>query len=284
MSESGDPRPNQDQETYWQEDAGPKWAEHADQMDRRIGHLGDAAMERLGLTPGLSVLDVGCGCGATALQMAQRVEPGGSVTGVDLSQVMLDVGRARAEQQALHNVSFHRADVQTHTFSEPFDAVFSRFGVMFFDDPEAAFQNLAHTLRPGGRLAFVCWCSPKINPWLAVPRAAIEDLVEMPPPPDPGAPGPFAFADPKRVVGLLEQAGLKDAACDLQEAPLLLGDNPDSAIEFYFQLGPFAELLSETSPEVKARCMEALRLALEPFQTDDGVAMPTSTWVVSAAR
>lgn len=284
MSDAGDARPNQDQETYWQEDAGPKWAEHADQMDRRIGHLGDAAMDRLELAPGHSVLDVGCGCGATALQMAQRVGSSGSATGVDLSEVMLNVARTRARQLGLKNVSFQRADVQTHAFSEKFDAIYSRFGVMFFDNPETAFQNLAESLKPGGRLAFVCWCSPKINPWLAVPRAAIEDLVEMPPPPDPGAPGPFAFADPQRVLGLLEQAGLEGGTYDRQEAVLKLGPDVDSAIQFYFELGPFSDLLSESTPTVRERCMDALRRALEPFQSDDGVAMPTSTWLVSAAR
>lgn len=283
MNEAPDTKPNQEQEDYWQEDAGHKWAEHADQMDLRIGHLGHAAMDLLKLAPGQSVLDVGCGCGATSLEIAQRVGAGGSVQGVDLSEVMLNVARVRAQERGLAHAAFHRADVQTHPFSQPFDAVFSRFGVMFFADPFAAFQNLAGALKPGGKLAFVCWRAPKLNPWLAVPRAAIEELVEMPEPPEPGAPGPFAFADRERVLDMLQGAGFRDVGCEAQESAMMLGDDVDSAIHFYFQLGPFSELLADCSTQAQDRCKAALRQALAPFQSDAGVALPTSTWLVSAS-
>ncbi|MFM8411336.1 MAG: class I SAM-dependent methyltransferase, partial [Alphaproteobacteria bacterium] len=150
--------PNAEQIDYWNDMAGPKWVALQESLDRQIGPLGAAAMAAADLQPGERVLDVGCGCGATSIELARRVAPGGAVLGVDVSTVMLEAARAAAGRAGAEGLEFANADAQTAPLTPAgFDVVFSRFGVMFFADPTAAFANLRRALRPGGRLAVVCW-------------------------------------------------------------------------------------------------------------------------------
>src|SRR5262249_38336345 len=149
------------------------------------------------------VLDVGCGCGDSTVDLARRVAPDGTVVGMDISAVMLERARQTAREQGV-NARFEHADAQTHAFAPAsFDVLFSRFGVMFFADPTAAFANLRSALRPGGKLAFVCWQSLAENPWMLVPLGAAFQIIPPPPMPAPDAPGPFAFADQSRVRSIL---------------------------------------------------------------------------------
>ena len=184
--------PNAEQITYWNEQSGPKWVALDGRLDALISPYGDRALERTKPALGERVLDVGCGCGRTTLELAARVGSPGSVTGIDISTVMLARARERARKSGAQNVRFENADVQTHAF-EPgsFDLAFSRFGVMFFADPVAAFANLRGALAPGGRLAFVCWQPLANNPWMQVPLAATAPHLKLPEPPvlvrEPGA-------------------------------------------------------------------------------------------------
>ena len=163
--------PNAQQATYWNEGAGPTWVELQAPLDRQLAPLGQAAMAALAPKPGERILDIGCGAGNTTLELARAVAPDGRVTGADISHTLLEVARRRGADMA--GVRFVEADVQVHSF-EPggFDAVFSRFGVMFFSDPTAAFVNIRRALKPGGRLAFVCWRTPAENPIMSLPMAA----------------------------------------------------------------------------------------------------------------
>src|SRR5262249_6517301 len=146
------------------------------------------------------VLDVGCGTGQTSIELARRAGPGGAVTGIDISAPMLARARARAADAGARTVTFLDADAQTHRFDPAsLDVCFSRFGIMFFAAPDAAFANLRSALRPAGRLAFVCWQSMRDNPWMLVPLMAAAAHITLPPPPAPDAPGPFSFADADRV-------------------------------------------------------------------------------------
>src|SRR5450432_999963 len=151
-----DDGPNAAQVAYWNDTAGPTWVAMQDVMDVQLGELGLKAIAALGVRPGERVIDVGCGCGGTTIELARRVGETGRVLGADISAPMLAVAKGRAAAQALNWASFEQADAQTYLF-EPADAVFSRFGVMFFADPVAAFANLRLALAPAGRLAFVCW-------------------------------------------------------------------------------------------------------------------------------
>jgi ubiquinone/menaquinone biosynthesis C-methylase UbiE len=196
--------PNAAQAEFWNQTAGTTWVQLQDQLDRQIEGVGLEAMRALSPGPGECVLDVGCGCGQTTLELAARVGETGAVTGVDISTPMLEVARARPVPVGAARPQFRELDVQTGDLGRAaFDAAFSRFGVMFFAGPAAAFTNIRAALRPGGRLAFVGWRSVAENPMMSAPVAAAAPFLPPMPPSDPTAPGPFAFADSDRVRGIL---------------------------------------------------------------------------------
>ncbi len=276
--------PNAEQIKYWNE-TGEKWVRLHAAIDMQIRPLGLRAMDRAALHAGDRVLDVGCGCGATTVELARRVAPGGTVTGIDISAVMLDEARRRA-RDFTPAVRFELADAQTHVFAPAsVDVIFSRFGVMFFIDPTAAFANLHRALSPDGRLAFVCWRSLPENPWLFVPLGAA--LQHLPPPPVPAAdaPGPFAFADPNRVRGILDGAGYRDVQIDPVDEELTIGGGAaiDETVAFMLQMGPTAVLLRNANdPSLEARVADAIRDALGPYVTPAGIRMQSASWIVTA--
>jgi len=185
---------NQDQIEFWNR-LGQRWVEYQESLDRFWHVPGDAAIKRAGVRVGEGVIDVGCGCGASTLELARLVGPTGSVLGLDVSKAMLARARERARGQRLVNVEFAHADASTYAFAGDRDVVFSRFGVMFFREPIAAFTNLRRALGPGGRLTFVCFGDRELNTWWTVPVAAASTVVAPPPPTPPREPGPFALAE-----------------------------------------------------------------------------------------
>jgi SAM-dependent methyltransferase len=279
--------PNDEMNRYWNEAAGPVWTTHADRLDAQLAGLGALAREAAALRADERVLDVGCGCGATTLELAEAVGAGGSVVAVDISKPMLERAAARAARAGLASrVDFRLDDAQTAAF-EPasFDVVFSRFGVMFFTDPTAAFANLRRSLRAGGRVAFVCWQRPEKNPWMTVPAQAAAAHVAFPPPPPPDAPGPFAFADRARVEGILAGAGFADLGFESVERPMRLGgDTLDESLELFLAVGPVGAALREANagPDQRARVERAVREALARFETPRGLEAPAAAWVVTA--
>lgn len=276
--------PNAEQVRYWNESVGSRWAAEQAVLDATLAPFGAAAMAALRLEPTARVLDVGCGCGGTTLELATRVVPQGSVTGVDISEPML--ARARERAAAVPNVRFERADAQTHTLpSAAFDAVFSRFGVMFFAEPVAAFANIGRALRPGGQLAFACWQELRSNAWMLVPLMAAAAHLTLPPPAAPEAPGPFAFASRDRVQAILAGAGFTDVTIEPFEPAMRLGNGRlDDAIEFVLQLGPLAQAMRDADPAVVPRVHAALREALLPYDGPDGIRLPSAAWIVTARR
>jgi len=277
---------NTDQKTYWNEQAGPIWVSQQERLDRQIGPHGDRAIARLAPAPGERVLDLGCGCGASSLELARRVAPGGRVLGLDLSEPMLGRARERAAAAGLANVAFRVADVQSSPLEAgAFDAAFSRFGVMFFADPVAAFRNVRSALRPGGRLVFACWRPVKENPWVLVPMAAAAPLLTLPPPPPEGAPGPFAFGDAARVRGILEAAGFEAIAIepvDLMMTPG--GGDPEEAADTFLQVGPLASALREMGADaaLRDRVRAAVRKSFEPHRRGGRVELGSAIWLVEA--
>lgn len=275
--------PNAGQATYWNELGGLTWAELSPLLDRQIEPVGQAAIAALAPEPGERLLDVGCGCGQTALELGRRVGPSGEVLGLDISRPMLEVARRRAEAAGAANVTFVEGDAQTWPApGARFDGVFSRFGVMFFSDPVAAFGNLRTALRPGGRMAFACWRRPEENPLMTTPARAAAAHLPPAPPADPDAPGPFAFADPAKIRRILEAAGFADlevAACDTD----IGGNTLEDSLTLALRIGPLGARLRE-SPELRPKVLEDVRRALSEHMRDGRVWMKGAVWIVTARR
>jgi SAM-dependent methyltransferase len=266
--------------------AGNVWALLQERTDAYLDPLGRAAMALLDVGHGAHVMDVGCGCGQTVLELAALVGPQGQVLGLDISEPML--ARARERSAAHQNVSLVLADAETHSF-EPgaWEALFSRFGVMFFRDPKAAFTNLRRALRPGGQVAFVCWQELARNPWAEIPLRALMARLPTSPVPglmDPDAPGPFAFADREKIEALLGAAGFSEVTIASHASSVNLGAalTLDEAVDYCRQIGPAARFIADAPAERRPELLALLREALAPHVTPRGLWMDAAAWLVSA--
>jgi SAM-dependent methyltransferase len=273
MSQVLETSSNAAQIEYWNTTAGETWAQFQDALDRQIEPLGLAAMDVLCPREGEHIIDVGCGCGQTSLALAARVRPTGSVVGVDISEPMLDVALRRPRSAPDLRVAFRKLDAQAGDLGQGFfDAAYSRFGVMFFSDPVAAFTNIRASLKPGGRLAFVCWRPLNENPWMQAPLPVA--------PPDPTAPGPFAFADPSRVRSILADAGFGSETIDPFDAGIGGGD-VEQTLKLALGVGPLGGALRE-HPGLTDKVTVAVRNLLSKHVTPSGVLMPAAVWIVRA--
>lgn len=274
--------PNADQIAYWNATAGDTWTRFNDQLDRQIASLGAQGLARLAARPGEHILDIGCGGGQTSIALARAVAPGGTVTGIDISRPLLALARRHASDAGIGNVDFTEADAQVADLGHArFDAAFSRFGVMFFADPAAAFANIRRSLKPAARLTFVCWQPLAENHWMRLPMEAARPLLPPMPAPDPLAPGPFAFADPARVAAILDAAGYADMAIHPHAAAIGSG-NVDETLDLTLRVGPLGAVLRE-APELADRVTGAVRDALAAQASPDGqVRLPAAVWIVTA--
>ncbi len=277
--------PNAQQADYWNHVAGQTWVALQARLDRLFAPLTEVAIEHAAPRPGERAIDIGCGCGATVLELARRVGPGGHVLGVDISAPMLAVARERAAEAGLAQATLTRADMATHAFAPgDFDLAFSRFGVMFFDDPPAAFANLRRALKPSGRLVFACFRAPAENLWVTVPFAATKHLLPPTPPPGPEEPGQFAFADPDRVRRILTAAGFHDIELARHD-PAMRMAGPGGAAEaaaFSIQLGPAARALIGAPEALRTAVREALEAEYRRHDGPDGIILSGAIWIVSA--
>ena len=281
MSQIPEPSPNAAQVEYWNSVAGETWAQFQELLDRQIEPLGLAGIDVLQPVPGERIIDIGCGCGQTSLALAARVGPTGSVVGIDLSRPMLEVARRRPRSAANLRVDFRQLDAQNGDISRGvFDAAFSRLGVMFFSDPAAAFAHIRASLKPGGRLVFVCWRPLADNPWMLAPLQAASPFIPPVAPPDPTAPGPFAFADASRVRSILTHAGFAAVRIDPFDARIGSGDLEQS-LKLALRVGPLGRALRE-HPELSGKVTGAVRNVLSKYLTRGGVLMPAAVWIVRA--
>lgn len=275
---------NQTQHDFWNGKAGEQWVAGHARLDAMLRPIGLAAIDKASPRAGEQVLDVGCGGGETILQLAERIAPGGRITGIDLSAPLVALARQRSTQASVP-VDLLQGDVQTHPLpAAQFDLLFSRFGVMFFADPTAAFRNLRQSLKDGGRLAFACWRRLDDNPWMKLPREVVLRHVPPPPSPEPGAPGMLAFADPNRVSGILDDAGFRDAAFAPLDTQVLLGDGAplDQVVEGLAKEGPTAALIAELPRDRRTALFADLRAKLAPHAAPDGVRLGAGSWIVTA--
>lgn len=273
------------QRAYWNGEGGEPWIRTQDERDRSLAPIGALAREALAPAPGMRVLDIGCGCGGTSFELADAVGADGYVLGSDISETMLAVAEQRRRDMGLEHVRFQAGDATDATFAgAPFDAVFSRFGVMFFADPDAAFRNIRDAMKPGGRMAFVAWRRVEDNPWVYLARQVVLRHVPAPEPPAPDAPGQFAFADSGRVERILGGAGFSDIELAPRDLPFTVTEAGDmeTALKAVTTRGPSGRLLADAGDDVIDRVRAELAPMLEPHLGPDGLRLGSAVWVVTA--
>lgn len=252
--------------------AGKAWAEVADLVDLQLSPLGLRAIEALSPRPGDAILDVGCGGGQTVAQLADRVGPNGRVTGVDIAPPLLAIARRRTHGH--FQVDFVEGDAAKLAFPEgSFDGVFSRFGVMAFGDPVAAFSNFRRMLKPSGRLAFVCWRALAENELDLLPlrAAGLEERLD---------PTPFSFADPDVIRSTLHAAGFHRIAIRPHDEMVSCGHLEDT-VKLLLKVGPLGRIVRE-NPHLGPEAEDRVRAALETRRTGTAIALNAATWIVAA--
>lgn len=269
----------------WAGNRGDKWLRDLDVMEAMLAPVGEVLLGSAALRPGERVVDIGCGGGWTSRRAAQAVGESGRVLGLDISPQL--VAEAQARAVGLPQLSFRVGDAGRDTPPDaPFDRMLSRFGVMFFPDPPAAYRHLASLLRPGGRADLAIWAEPRMNPWMMEMRAAVAAHVALPKA-EPLAPGPFQLADPAYLDPLLEGAGFRAVERRLVETSLFLGGpgaDPAEAARFAVRAFAIGEALEAAGPEVMGAALAGLEALYARHLSADGIAMRGAFWLVSATR
>ncbi len=269
-----------EQTMLWNGRSGLAWVDAQETLDQMFKPFEELLVEAVSAGPGHSVLDVGCGTGATTLALARRLGAGSRCVGIDISEPMLEAARLRAEREGTP-AAFIRADAQTYAF-EPagFEMIVSRFGVMFFEDPAQAFANLRRAARDGAELRLIVWRSAEENPFMTTAERAAAPLLPNIPARRPGGPGQFAFANKGLVSGILDRGGWTqigfrpiDVACVLPEAELM---------RYVTRLGPLGQALPEADDQTRAKVVEAVRAAFEPYVHGAEVRFTAACWMVEA--
>jgi len=268
---------NAAQVEFWNAEPGRNWVVWQRDLDQIIAGCSDRLITAAAPKPGERILDIGCGAGASTFALAPLVMPGGEVLGVDVSQPLIGRARELKAEHAAGNTDFVVADAQNHRFEAAvFDMAVSRFGVMFFSDTVAAFKNIASALRPGGRFVFVAWAGPEHNPWFTIPQEAAVSRLGPTEPTPPDAPGPMAFRDAGRVLGLLAKAGLTDGACTAADVDLHHPGGLDAVLRFIGHVGPIARMMREKngSPEDREAIFATIAAKFERYCVNDGIRVP----------
>jgi SAM-dependent methyltransferase len=270
------------QAEFWNDAGGLSWVRAQDKLDVQLAPYGALALDAARLHEGDVVLDVGCGCGATTAELAKLVGSEGRVVGLDVSAPML--ARAR-ELVTLPQVEFVLGDAATHDLPlGSFDLLFSRFGVMFFEEPVRAFAHLRGALKRNGRVSLVVWQAVSRNAWVTIPAAAVHSIVGPLSLGGPDEPGPFSLADPDHLHEMLVAAGYEDVSLSAKELDFVVGAGLPlaDAVTFTMDNGPLRRVLGSASPDVRAAAGELLAEALAPFDTGSGVRFSSAVWVVTA--
>jgi ubiquinone/menaquinone biosynthesis C-methylase UbiE len=269
-----------EQATLWNGPAGQAWVERQEVLDRMFTTLEGLLVEAVSAAAASRVLDVGCGTGSTTLAVARQLGPSGRSTGIDISEPMLAAACARAEREGMP-ASFILADAQTHGF-EPasFDMIISRFGVMFFSDPVHAFANLRRATREDAELAFIAWRSAAENPFMTTAERAAKPLLPNIPARQSDAPGQFAFADQHRVRRILEESGW--TGIEVRPIDVVCAFPDKELIAYVTQFGPLGRIFHEVDEATRARVIDTVRPAFDPYLEGAEVRFTAACWMVRA--
>ena len=278
---------NKNQKDFWSGKGGDIWVERQNAMDTMLSPLGEAALNKLNFNEEENVLDIGCGCGHTTLNIAKRIGPSGNVTGLDISEPMLKRAKESAVEMSITNTLFKCVDVQTEDLGDQiYSAAFSRFGVMFFEDSIAAFKNINKSLISGGYLSFVCWQSPAVNPWQSLFIQEVKKFLDLPSPP-PRSPGPFAFMESEYVSSILEESKFQDITIEGHEAEVNMfsGRSLSDSVKDYISINPVVtQMLKESSENQVAEIINSGIEAFSPYYSEKGLIFPSATWLVTARK
>lgn len=274
------------QRQFWSGVGGDVWVNKQREMDIMLNPLGDRVIERLDLKSDAKIIDIGCGCGATTLEIAKKITQG-EILGVDISEPMLDKATETAKEMSLSNISFEVKDVQVDIMPQNyFDIAFSRFGVMFFEDPFEAFKNIHSSLKEDGLLSFVCWQNASLNPWQSLSIQVIKEFLDLPAP-APKSPGPFAFEDKTYLEDILRESGFKglEILDNQEDITMFSGKSIREACEDYLTINPVVtEMLKNSKPQLTEEILEALVIKFSNFHKNDGLLFPSATWIVTAKK
>jgi SAM-dependent methyltransferase len=274
---------HQEQISYWNNAGGARWASAQEHMDKMLAPVSQLLLGHARAVPGMAALDIGCGGGGTTLGLAKAVGPAGRVVGVDVSEQL--IGCARARLSGLSHVQFVHADAASHAFTPFADLAISRFGVMFFGDPAAAFANIRKAIKPDGRLVFACWRALDENPWMKVQLKAVYSAgAPAPARPGPEEPGPFSFADPERVKRILTAAGFRDLALTSKDISLDIaaGAGLAAAVQQAITIGAAAAALRDQPEDLRDAAAGLIEKAFAPYAAGGSVSLPGSIWLVEA--
>ncbi len=277
---------NREQVENWTGTEGDHWVRNAQRHDDMLVPFADQIATVAQVGAGERVLDIGCGCGLTTVRSGGAVGSTGAVLGVDLSPQMLEVATARAETAEVGEwTRFRAADAQTADLgADQWDVVLSRFGVMFFDDPVAAFTNIARAVRPGGRLVLCCWQPLGNNDWMLIPGLAVAQHVELPPRAFGDQPGPFSMGNPDRIRAVLGAAGFEQVNVDPYLCSVLLagGGSIDDTMAYMTTSGLGRALLENAPEPAVSAAIDAVRQTLAPLHDGDGVSLGAAAWMITA--
>ena len=269
-----------EQAAYWNGPGGEGWLAAYQRIQRAIGDIGDVGLAAAAPQHGEHVIDIGCGTGDTTAALARAVGLTGHVLGVDISEPLITAARAHR----LDNATFVVGDAATHPFQTGhYDLVFSRFGVMFFADPVAAFRNIRRALKPAGRLVFIAWRTPQENPWGTTPVRAAQPFLPPQPRPGPEDPGQFAFGDRARVERILGEAGFKALRFEPIDRQIWMGDTVAEVVAGAGKFGPLARAFAGAEPAAIEKAKQAIAEVLTPHEGSEGVRLPGACWLVRAS-